>query len=420
MFEQNEKKQIFRDAAIARLSSPEQLDQLMEVTDTKAWVGLAAIGVILLAALTWSVFGTIPTTVQGQGMLLKQGGLYDIQTQSGGRVRALRVREDRPVEEGGLIVEIAQPELMRQISQKQEQLQELLDSRDAERSRQSSGLSAQISAFDQQKKVAETQMTSAQDQITWLQQRLVAQEEAAGLGLISRDQVERSRQELAQLQGAIASGRAQLEQIQANTVTARHGAETATLTLDRQISAAESEISLLKGQLQQTGQVVSPYAGRVMEVLVDEGQLLAPGTKIATVELADSTLGAVIFVPGASQRPQTGMTARILPTNVHWEEAGFLEGTITYVSQTPVSMGGALRYVKNEALAQAMLSGGNPYAVEVRFRRDPTTPSGYTWTSGGGPDLQITSGMLATAQIDVERQRPISLVIPALRRLLGI
>jgi HlyD family secretion protein len=208
--------------------------------------------------------------------------------------------------------------------------------------------------------------------------------------------------------------------VQANEVSARHNSETATFSLERQISAAESEISLLKGQLQQTGSVVSPYAGRVMEVLVDEGQLLAPGTKIATVELADSTLGAVIFVPGAGRRPEPGMIARILPSNVHWEESGFLEGEITYVSQTPVSMAGAMRYVKNEELAQALLAGGNPYAVEVRFHRDPTTASGYRWTSGSGPDLQVTSGMLASAQIDVARQRPISLVIPALRRLLGI
>jgi len=155
-------------------------------------------------------------------------------------------------------------------------------------------------------------------------------------------------------------------------------------------------------------------------VLVDEGQIIAPGTNIATVELADSTLGAVVFIPGAGKRPEPGMTARILPANVNWEESGFLESVIDYVSQAPISYEGTLRYVKNDALARAMLGTGNPYVLEAHFLPDTTTSSGYRWTSGRGPDLQVTSGMLATAQIDVERHPPITLVIPALRRLLGI
>ena len=37
-----------------------------------------------------------------------------------------------------------------------------------------------------------------------------------------------------------------------------------------------------------------------------------------------------------------------------------------------------------------------------------------------GPKLQLTSGTLCSAQFIVERQRPISLVIPKLRELTGI
>ena len=52
---------IFRKAALERLSSPEQLDQLMQITNSKGWLALIALAIILGAALVWAIFGRIPT-----------------------------------------------------------------------------------------------------------------------------------------------------------------------------------------------------------------------------------------------------------------------------------------------------------------------------------------------------------------------
>jgi HlyD family secretion protein len=57
--------------------------------------------------------------------------------------------------------------------------------------------------------------------------------------------------------------------------------------------------------------------------------------------------------------------------------------------------------------------------VRAPLRR-ADTPSGYLWSSAIGPSVSITSGTLCEAQIIVERQRPISLVIPLLRKAGGI
>ena len=46
--------------------------------------------------------------------------------------------------------------------------------------------------------------------------------------------------------------------------------------------------------------------------------------------------------------------------------------------------------------------------------------SGFEWWSGKGPPYRITAGTVATVDVVVERVRPITLVIPALRKLLGI
>ncbi len=77
---------IFRKVSIERLSSPEQLDQLMQVTTTKSWVALCALGSLLIAALFWGFFGSIPTRVQGMGVLMRTGGVYDVVPLSSGQI----------------------------------------------------------------------------------------------------------------------------------------------------------------------------------------------------------------------------------------------------------------------------------------------------------------------------------------------
>jgi HlyD family secretion protein len=46
--------------------------------------------------------------------------------------------------------------------------------------------------------------------------------------------------------------------------------------------------------------------------------------------------------------------------------------------------------------------------------------SGYRWTSPSGPPVTVKSGTLCSAEIVVDQQRPIELVIPALKKTLGV
>ena len=66
-----EKSRIFRPAALERLSSPEQLDQLMQVVTLRSWLPLATLGGLLFCALVWSVLGRIPVTTSGQGVIVR-------------------------------------------------------------------------------------------------------------------------------------------------------------------------------------------------------------------------------------------------------------------------------------------------------------------------------------------------------------
>ena len=75
-----------------------------------------------------------------------------------------------------------------------------------------------------------------------------------------------------------------------------------------------------------------------------------------------------------------------------------------------------MRILHNEQLVDSFLSetNGTPIGVRAELVAEPSTPSGYRWTSGTGPDVALTSGTRCTAYVTTRTQRPIELVFPAL------
>jgi HlyD family secretion protein len=80
---------LFRKNALDQLSSPEQLDQLMQVTDRKAWLVLSGLAILLSTALLWSLLGAIPTRVAGPCILVKTSGVDQIVSQGAGQIESL-------------------------------------------------------------------------------------------------------------------------------------------------------------------------------------------------------------------------------------------------------------------------------------------------------------------------------------------
>lgn len=65
----SQRRPLYRKAALDKLSSPEELDRLMQITRPGAWIVLAGFGSVLLMILLWSIFGSITTPLERSGML---------------------------------------------------------------------------------------------------------------------------------------------------------------------------------------------------------------------------------------------------------------------------------------------------------------------------------------------------------------
>lgn len=122
-------KKIFREASLERLSSPEQLDQLIKVTSPRAWLALIAIGLILSSIVVWGFYGSIPTKIEGPGILLNNGGVYSLEHHASGQVINVRFEPGDRVKKGDVIARIELPELVEKINALQDAKQEMENKR---------------------------------------------------------------------------------------------------------------------------------------------------------------------------------------------------------------------------------------------------------------------------------------------------
>jgi HlyD family secretion protein len=166
---------------------------------------------------------------------------------------------------------------------------------------------------------------------------------------------------------------------------------------------------------------VSPVDGQVVEEKTHAGALIASGTPVVAVEPDSSEMIAVLYIPSAeAKKVKPGMDAEISPSTAKREEYGFVRGKVTFVSDYPATGSGMMAMFENDALVASLRGRGMVTEVDVQMERDSSTPSGFRWSSSHGPDTQMTPGTLFSAQIITRSQKPISLVLPFLKRITGM
>jgi HlyD family secretion protein len=193
------------------------------------------------------------------------------------------------------------------------------------------------------------------------------------------------------------------------------------------LSGGEIRVDDLKRQLNEMQErlassidVKTPYAGRVLEVVSGSGTLIPMGSRLLTLEPIDAPLEAVLFVPtGEGKKVRPGMDVRISPSTVKAEEFGFLVGKVKSVGEFPVTPEGLRKILRNDKLAEELT--GRTTSIEIVASLVPAsdTPSGYRWSSSKGPPTPVYSGTQSRGSIVVEKKKPISYVLPSVKKTLG-
>ena len=417
-------RSVFRKVSLDRLSSPEQLDQLMHVTEGRGWLALGALAGLLGVAIAWGIFGSLPETVAGTGILVRSGGVAHVAPTATGRVADVAVSVGDRVYEGQVIVRLEQPEIATQLQQAKALLSALRSQNQLTLSRGGQTVRLQGEYHERQRTALRDRIAAAERSAAAITEKISAESQLVAKGLLTRSTLLGSQQALDQMRESVAASQSELAALDARDADTRTGTQGDLQASATRVAEQESRVAELDRQYEAATRVAAPYSGRVLEVLAERGTIVSVGEPLVSVDLEGRTvkdLEAVLYVPSAhGKRIRPGMLVHVAPTTVKREEYGQMVARVTAVSDFPATVRGMQRLLKNDKLVQALAGQDAPYEVRADLVLDPATPSRCKWTSAQGPSMQIESGTLAMAQVAVTTRRPVELVVPWAKRLLGI
>lgn len=102
---------IYRKAALDKLSSPEQLDKAITIISPSFWIAAVGGALIISVALIWSIFGRLPVNVSANGMYMGMEGIHSIIAEAEGIVEEVYVSEGDEVSTGQKIAQLDDSDL---------------------------------------------------------------------------------------------------------------------------------------------------------------------------------------------------------------------------------------------------------------------------------------------------------------------
>ena len=401
------------------VSSPEQLDQAITVINHHGWISLVALGVLLVAAIIWGIFGRIPEKVNGSGLLINSSELMSVTYNYGGTIRNVFLSNGQDVHKGQVIARIEREDLLENIqiaTQRLSNLQQTYDTTTPLINRQADMTDDMLAKSESDFR---SQIKNVSRQIETAKRKEKNMKELFDDGLITEMEYLEAHKEVLSMEMQKQSAEQQLLNAGVNRVRTSTESKQEKMNLQHQIAEAKKQLEIERKNYQIATKIVSPVSGKIYEISVARGSYVPPGSTVAIVEPISSdggTLQAVMYFPVKDgKRIKRGMNIAVIPSTIKQEEYGYIQGIVTSVSDFPVSPQYLQTVMQNPALAQGF-AADPPIEVKISMVTDPTTETGFHWSSSRGPNDTLTPGIPTTGFVIVRSQRPIEMIVPLIKK----
>jgi HlyD family secretion protein len=478
----NPENNLFRAKSLESLASPEKLDRLMQVVNPRSWLPLVTLGSLVIAGGIWSVYGKIPVTVEGRGVLIYPSKVVQLQSPSEGQLIELKIKPGDRVQKEEIIATVAQIDLQKQLELARSKLIQLQDrDRDVQllqtqrSDRDLEFIAEQRLTLEQKLQILENLtptlrakeldsiksererlqnfLHNLQELQPTFQKRLATRQNLFQEGAIADDvlleskqqyldnnaQINETKSKLKELDvkeadavkqylsnlNEIKDIKAQLQELESKKANLAQQDGESSIDRQKEIQETEREIAKLSKQIENNSQIKSQYSGKILETTINLGQIVQPGTRIANIDIdnpQEKMVGITYFSVEDGKKIQPNMIIQITPQTTKRERFGGIIGTITKISAFPMTKEAAANVVGNSEVVEGLVSQNQAGLIQVSadLQTNPDTFSGYQWSSSSGPQLKISPGTTTIVRVKIDERSPISYVIPLLRSFSGI
>jgi HlyD family secretion protein len=378
-------RRTYRNLALDRLESPDQLDAMLRVIDPRVWVAhgllLGVIGIFLL----WSLFGSVATTRTARGLLVGLDAPVRVVMPGQAIITELLVAPGDTVAEHQAVARVSLPTLTAERAKAQAELESLRLAH------------ARASEFSQREEAVRKQLDDA---AILRAERTMSEPGPTPL----------SAAELAALRERIENLRAQakLRELEADRAAFEQRLEEDQL---------EARLARVTQQLAEATELRSPVAGRVAEVASLTGGAIAPGGPVVLVQPGEQGRELLAARLVASSRSvlgiKPGMRAFVVPEALGRGPGEPLMGRVKSVSDLRPAGGSTGSVIAGTGPFESMVS------IDIEIESDPAIPNRARRAGGFVAGSMIAPGTPCSAVIELDRRRPISVLIPRLSEATG-
>jgi HlyD family secretion protein len=401
---------LFRKNAMDRLYSPDQLDQVLRLTGPRDWVAIAAALSVLLAAGLWAWYGKLTTTLGGEGVIVRTGGVVSIAASGSGQIVDLLVHPGDYVRLGQPLAVIAQPALAEQIRAIEE---EIVNARTEVANAHQVRFDAaqlQIAAIEQQRVVTEREIEQRREDERVAREYLDRQQQLYAEGLGIKQSVDTARQKVAGTLEEMGRAKARLPQLESDRFNVEAALKQDLSQGQARVADLERRLSTLQEENRRSTNVISPSTGEVIEVKTYAGATIGAGAPVVTIQPNQAAFEAIVYVAAREvKNVHPGMDAQLSPSTARREEKGSLCARVLSVAQYPSTRAALMRNFENESLVAALADRGPVTELRLALIRD----------TGTGLGAALSSGTLCDARIVVRYERPLFVMLPVLKGTLG-
>ena len=410
----------FSEKALAERSRGARAHALTSVRARWTWTLFAVIALCFGTLVLWGFFGSIVSSVSGQGILLLRGGVRPVIAQGSGMLIQLNAHMGTKVSQGQVIGQIHNAEMIFKVHKLEMEYEQLCRQSDALIAGSEEMTKLRL-ALEQEREAALASLAEKYDQSLVRSKQLSrSYHSLKGMGAVSIAEYFSSLDNMLNTEAQLLSNRLQvmLSSAQMREVDWEQRKNLVTLESDRLLKSLEVELA--RKLFRDAFWLTADFSGHVIELLKGEGEFVRQGDSVALVA-AESREGLYLagFLPADSGKKVTaGMSAYFAPASVRSDEYGYILGVVREVSDAPVSAEAVLAELRNPGLAQKISGGGAVIRVVVELVPDVHTASGLRWTSRAGASVEISNGALGMLTINTEYRKPASYLIPYARAAL--
>lgn len=401
-----------------KINPAAKINEMIQIIPSLGWLALTMMFLVVIVGLLWLFFGSIYYKVHADGIIINEGGVYEVFSTGSGRVKDIPVAEGAFVKAGDVILTLSQPVMSEKIRSIKEQIKAIENKYKDLKQLALKNYRMQSRADQLRIEGVERDLHALEKQVELYNEKKNNEESLFKDGLISKNTLINTKQSLMDYVEKIRAKKNEARELEAKQNILKQDFEEKSFKLDFEVEDKERELREKLKELEQYSKVVATKSGKLIEMKVSRGDHINVGSPVGIIESSNSNeseLKAVLYVNiSDGKKVKKGLAAQLVPSTVKKEEHGFLLSSVENISFYPSTIESMNKTFRNNRLAEMFLQKNAVYEVTLKIHKKEGK---HQWSSKKGLDISLSSGTMCSASIIVEERAPAMLFLPIFKAI---